>query len=152
MGQGCDLCRVTVRPPLSGSPPRRLYFLGAIHRYEGPNLHHLPRGRKGRCGPGSGKRSWGLRWKHSLPALSAEAPRCNVQRSQPHNQSPLSPSKLSSQLFLRFISESMLELVPAVQGVRRPRQVTICILIGLLHALEGRAPQSPLQPASCNRR
>lgn len=78
VGQGCDLCRVTVRPPLSGSPPRRLYFLGAIHRYEGPNLHHLPRGRKGRCGPGSGKRSWGLRWKHSLPALSAEAPRCNA--------------------------------------------------------------------------
>lgn len=53
-------------------------------------------------------------------------------------------------------TESVLELVPAAQGERSEAQVgdcvTICILTGLLGALEGGELQTPLQPVRSNPR
>lgn len=117
---------LTLTPQLSGSPPRRLYFLGAVHKYEGPNHHHFPRGRKGRCGPGSANRElWapGEALAASLVSRSPDmwAPTGTGCNAAPHNQSPLSPSKRSSQPFRRFTSDSMPELVSAAKAVRRPR-------------------------------
>lgn len=119
---------VTLTPQLSGSPSRRLYFLGAVHKYEAPTTITSPEaGKGGVARAGANRELWapGKALAASLVSQSPDtwAPTGTGCNAAPHKQSPLSPSKRSSQTFRRFASDSMPELVPAAKVVRSETQV-----------------------------